>query len=184
MESGSPEPSRNPGAPPTTETAVKTPADARPSPAAPHLITFIDEQIVPVDGAHLQQLASHVLTRLKVPSELELTITCADRTRITELNEAHLDGTGATDVLAFPIDAPDEVVPGVPGMLGDVVVCPDVAAAQAAEHGRTPAGEIDLLLVHGILHLLGHDHGEPDERAQMFALTDVLLSEFTAAAVP
>lgn len=147
-------------------------------------IAFIDEQTVPVDGAHLRQLAAHVLTRLDVPGELELTITCVDRTRITELNEAYLDGTGATDVLAFPIDAPDEVVPGVPGMLGDVVVCPDVAAAQAAEHGRTPQGEIDLLLVHGILHLLGHDHAEPDERAEMFGLTDALLSEFTAAAVP
>jgi probable rRNA maturation factor len=147
-------------------------------------ITFIDEQTVPVDGAHLRRLASHVLTRLEVPSELELTITCADRARITELNETYLDGTGATDVLAFPIDAPDEVVPGVPGMLGDVVVCPDVAAAQSAEHGRTPAEEIDLLLVHGILHLLGHDHAESDERAQMFGLTDVLLSEFTAASVP
>lgn len=139
---------------------------------------------MPVDGAHLQQLATHVLTRLDVPSELELTITCVDRARITELNMAYLDGTGATDVLAFPIDAPDEAVAGVPGMLGDVVVCPDVAAAQAAEHGRTPHGEIDLLLVHGILHLLGHDHAEAHERAVMFGLTDSLLSEFAAAAVP
>ena len=139
---------------------------------------------MPVDGAHLQQLATHVLTRLDVPSELELTITCVERERITELNEAYLGGSGATDVLAFPIDAPDEVVPGVPGILGDVVVCPHVAAAQAGEHGRTPAGELDLLLVHGVLHLLGHDHAEPEERAAMFGLTDALLSEFAAAAVP
>lgn len=147
-------------------------------------ITFIDEQTVPVDGAHLRQLATHVLTRMDVPSELELTITCVDRTRIAELNEAYLEGTGDTDVLAFPIDAPDEVTVGVPGILGDVVVCPDVAAAQAAEHGRTTSGEIDLLLVHGILHLLGHDHAEPEERAEMFGLTDTLLSDFAAAAVP
>jgi len=72
----------------------------------------------------------------------------------------------------------------VPGILGDVVVCPHVAAAQADEHGRTPAGELDLLLVHGVLHLLGHDHAEPEERAAMFGLTDALLSEFAAAAVP
>ena len=147
-------------------------------------ITVIDEQTLPVDGVHLQQLAAHVLTRMDVPSELELTITCVDRARITELNEAYLEGTGDTDVLAFPIDAPHEVITGVPGILGDVVVCPDVAVAQAAEHGRTPAGEIDLLLVHGILHLLGHDHAGPEERAEMFGLTDTLLSEFAAAAVP
>jgi probable rRNA maturation factor len=137
-----------------------------------------------VDRVRLERLASHVLGSLDVPLELELSITCVDAARITELNEAHLGGDGATDVLAFPIDAPGDVVTGVPGLLGDVVVCPAVAAEQAAAHGRTAVGEIDLLVVHGILHLLGHDHAEAAERAEMFALTDVLLATFTAAAVP
>jgi probable rRNA maturation factor len=152
-----------------------------PSPAAPRRVTIADEQSRPVDRARLQRLATHVLDTLDVPVELELSISCVDPARITELNEAHLDGTGATDVLAFPIDSPDDVVAGVPGLLGDVVLCPAVAERQAPEHGRTVAGETDLLLVHGILHLLGHDHAEPAERAEMFALTDTLLVRFVAA---
>jgi probable rRNA maturation factor len=182
VESGSPEPSRSSGAPRTTETAAKTPADALPSPAVPRLVTIVDEQDRPVDRTRLVRLATHVLDSLDVPVELELSISCVDQARITELNEAHLDGTGATDVLAFPIDDADDVVAGVPGLLGDVVLCPAVAKRQAAEHGRTPDGETELLLVHGILHLLGHDHAEPAERAQMFALTDTLLADFATSA--
>lgn len=183
VESGSPEPSRRSGASATTETARETPNDARPSPAS-YLVTVVDEQTHPVDRGRLERLAVHVLAAREVPRELELSITCVDAARIAELNQAHLGGQGATDVLAFPIDAPDQVVSGVPGLLGDVVVCPEVAARQAPDHGRTAAGELDLLLVHGILHLLGHDHAEPAERAEMFALTDALLADFSTAAVP
>lgn len=167
---------------PTTGTAVKTPADARLLPAAPRLVTIIDEQSSPVDRARLERLAIHVLAVLDVPTELELSVTCVDAAWITELNEAYLDGSGATDVLAFPIDGPDDVVAGVPGLLGDVVLCPAVAYGQAPDHGRTATGEVDLLLVHGILHLLGHDHADPTERAEMFALTDTLLAGFATAA--
>lgn len=186
MESGSPEPSRSTGAARTTETAVKTPADAGPSPALSRAVTIVDAQSRPVDRNRLQDLATHVLDQLEVPAELELSITCVDTERITELNEAYLGGAGATDVLAFPIDGPDEVVDGVPGLLGDVVLCPAVAERQASEHGRTADDETDLLLVHGILHLLGHDHADAAERAEMFALTDTLLAGFatTAAHLP
>ena len=184
MESGSPEPSRPQGATPATGTADALPAPARAPGRASHAIHVVDDQGVTVDTSRLRRLAAHVLTRLRVPAELELTVSYVDRARIAELNEVHLGGTGPTDVLAFPIDAPDDVTAGVPGLLGDVVVCPEVAAAQAGDHGRTLDGELDLLLVHGILHLLGHDHAEPEERAEMFGLTDTLLSEFAAAAVP
>jgi probable rRNA maturation factor len=182
VESGSPEPSRSTGALRTTETAGKTPADAMPSPAASRSVTIIDEQDRPVDHTRLVRLATHVLDDLDVPLELELSISCVDPTRITELNEAHLEGTGPTDVLAFPIDDPSDVVAGVPGLLGDVVLCPAVAERQAPEHHRTVDDETDLLLVHGILHLLGHDHAESAERAEMFALTDTLLAGFTTEA--
>jgi probable rRNA maturation factor len=138
----------------------------------------------PVDRGRLERLATHVLDAREVPHELELSVTCVDVARITGLNEAHLGGHGATDVLAFPIDAPDQVVDGIPGLLGDVVLCPEVAARQAPDHGRTASGELDLLLVHGILHLLGHDHAEPAERADMFALTDTLLADFPAPPAP
>ena len=185
MESGSPEPSRRSGAPATTETARETPNDARPLPAS-YLVTVVDEQTHPVDRGRLERLAAHVLAAREVPRELELSISCVEPAHIAELNEAYLDGTGATDVLAFPIDAPQDVTPGVPGLLGDIVLCPAVAERQAPEHGRTVSDEMDLLLVHGILHLLGHDHAEPAERAEMFALTDTLLAGFatTAAHLP
>jgi probable rRNA maturation factor len=147
-----------------------------------HPITIVDAQSRPVDRTRLQHLAAHVLHQLEVPAELELSISCVDTARITELNEAYLGGSGATDVLAFPIDGPDDVVAGIPGLLGDVVLCPVVAERQARERGRPAADETDLLLVHGILHLLGHDHADPAERAEMFALTDTLLAGFASAA--
>lgn len=181
MGSGSPEPSRNAGAAPTSGTAVQTSGDVRPA-GAPRAVTVVNEQDLPVDHVRLERLATHVLDVLDVPVELELSIACVGTARIAELNEDHLDGTGATDVLAFPIDGPDDVTAGVPGLLGDVVLCPAVAARQAPEHGRTAGAEIELLVVHGILHLLGHDHAEPGERAEMFALTDELLARFAAAA--
>lgn len=176
MESGSPEPST---ADPTTtsDAGTATPVDV-PSHREGHLVHVVDDQSVPLDLGRLEALGCHVLRALDVPAELELTITCVDVDRIAELNRAHLDGDGPTDVLAFPIDAPGEVSVGVPGLLGDVVVCPAVAHRQAGGHDRSPTGELDLLVVHGILHLLGHDHAEPAERTEMFALTDALLAAF------
>lgn len=146
-----------------------------------HRVHVVDEQTLPVDAGRLERLARHVLARLEVPEELELWITCVDHGRIAELNREHLEGPGATDVLAFPIDAPDDVTTGVHGVLGDVVLCPEVAARQAPDLGRTAEAEIDLLLVHGILHLTGHDHADAEERAHMFALTDALLGAFATA---
>ena len=176
---------------PTTGTAVPTPAAAlanakrrpvgtRSGGADRRPVEILDEQTLPVDHARLERLARHVLVSLEVPTQLELSVTCVDVERITELNAEHLGGSGPTDVLAFPIDAPDQAVDGVPGLLGDVVLCPAIAAGQAADHQRTAAAETDLLLVHGILHLLGHDHVEADERARMFGLSDVLLASFAA----
>jgi probable rRNA maturation factor len=81
-------------------------------------------------------------------------------------------------VLAFPLDAPGEGHPGVPSILGDVVIAPAVAARQAQEAGRSEDDELAVLVVHGVLHLLGHDHAEEDERRVMFRLTDELLSDF------
>lgn len=159
-----------------------TAARARHPHAPPeHTVDVLDEQDVAVDTDRLARLACHVLRALDVPAELELTVTCVDEGRIADLNETHLGADGPTDVLAFPIDAPADVTVGVPGLLGDVVVCPAVAHRQATAHGRSPAGEVDMLTVHGVLHLLGHDHAEPAERVEMFALTDALLASFPGA---
>ena len=139
---------------------------------------MVDDQHPSVDTDRLATLAHHVLRSLDVPVELELSIACVDRASMAELNAAHMGTSGPTDVLAFPIDDVDDVVTGVPGLLGDVVLCPQVAADQAGDHDRNPRAELDLLLVHGILHLLGHDHAHADERDRMFGLTDELLATF------
>lgn len=139
-----------------------------------------DEQRRPVDLDHLRRLADFVMAERRVPDAMELSVLCVDREAIAALNEHHLDGEGPTDVLAFPIDLPGETPPGEPAILGDVVLCPDVAADQAPDHGATVEAELELLLVHGILHLLGHDHAEHGEKERMFQLTDRLLADFRA----
>jgi probable rRNA maturation factor len=140
-----------------------------------------DEVSTPAEGpdvARLQRLALHVLAEQHVPDAMELSILLVDRAAIAELNTKHMGQAGPTDVLAFPIDRPGETLAGEPAMLGDVVLCPEVAAEQASEHGHPLDAELDLLLVHGILHLLGHDHAQAAERRAMFELTDRLLASF------
>ncbi len=98
----------------------------------------------------------------------ELTLTFVDRDEITRLNEEHMGVDGPTDVLSFPLDTSDAVVPtGVPVLLGDVVVCPVVAADQATDHAGTLDDELALLVVHGVLHVLGHDHATDGETHAM-----------------
>lgn len=146
-----------------------------------------DEQTeVPVDVARWQRLAEAVLLAEGVRGGTELSLLFIDRASITELNETHLGAAGPTDVLSFPIDAGElvEIVAGpggatrgpdrppgdlsdLPLLLGDVVVCPAVAAEQAGGHAGTVEDELALLVVHGVLHVLGHDHAEPDEAARM-----------------
>src|SRR6478735_436176 len=104
------------------------------------------------------------------------------------LDEMHLhlkwmDEPGPTDVLSFPMD---ELRPGrdgdttPAGLLGDVVLCPEVAAQQAVTAGHSTVEELLLLTTHGILHLLGYDHAEPEEEKEMFALQRRLLLTFLA----
>lgn len=143
-----------------------------------------DEQSPPVDAEHLRRLAEYVLADQRVPAAMELSILCIDAEAIAQLNAHHMGADGPTDVLAFPIDLPGETGPGEPAVLGDVVLCPEVAAEQAARHGAPGESELELLLVHGILHLLGHDHAEPGEKARMFGLTDRILTGFRDTGAP
>ncbi|HWB72854.1 MAG TPA: rRNA maturation RNase YbeY [Egibacteraceae bacterium] len=147
-------------------------------------IFVADEQATPVDVERLNRLAAHVLADRRVPAAMELSILCLDADSIAALNGHHMGAQGPTDVLAFPIDLPGESLAGEPSLLGDVVLCPEVAARQAREHGTSLTAELDLLLVHGILHLLGHDHDDADERREMVALTDRLLTGFRAGESP
>jgi probable rRNA maturation factor len=160
---------------------------SRQAPRSPRRLAsvfFADEQERPVEVERLRDLAGHVLSDQRVPPGMELNVLCVERDAMAELNLRHMGSDGPTDVLAFPMDAPGESVRGEPAILGDVVLCPEVAAEQAVEHGVTESAELELLLVHGILHLLGHDHADDSERRAMFALTDRLLADFRAAASP
>ena len=94
-----------------------------------------------------------------------------------------MDEAGPTDVLSFPMDEirPKSRAQG-PGMLGDVILCPDFAAKQAEEAGHSLQEELELLTVHGILHLLGFDHREAQEKREMFLLQDSYLTEWRQGA--
>jgi probable rRNA maturation factor len=118
---------------------------------------------------------------MRVHPQAELSILLVDETVMSELHERWMDEPGPTDVLSFPMD---ELRPGVdgeppaPGLLGDVVLCPQVAARQARDAGHSTTEELLLLTTHGILHLLGYDHAEPEEEKEMFGLQRRLLLTF------
>ena len=98
---------------------------------------------------------------------LEMNVILLDPEEISELNEKHLSKSGPTDVLAFPIDEPDSEADDPVYLMGDVCICPEVAAHQAEEKDLNFEDEIALLLTHGILHLLGYDHYEESAEVEM-----------------
>ena len=146
-------------------------------------IEVLNETDADIDVDVLARQARFMLDRLLIHPESELSLVFVDVPAMTELHVEWMDEPGPTDVLSFPMD---ELRPGVegqesePGVLGDVVICPDVAAVQASTAGHSRDDEISLLLTHGILHLLGYDHGEPDEHEEMFGLQGELLMSWNA----
>lgn len=145
-------------------------------------VSVADEQDRPVDHDDLVALAEHVLDERGVPDDIDVGLLLVDEATIADLNRQHLDRSGPTDVLAFPLDQPGEGPEGVPAILGDVVLCPEVAAVQARDAGTDPGQELRMLTVHGILHLLGMDHAEPEEEREMFTLTERLLGSYRRSA--
>jgi probable rRNA maturation factor len=143
-----------------------------------------------IDRERWSTLATQVLSASGVEGEAELSVLFVDEDHIAELNARHLGHEGPTDVLSFPIDGVPDVAAGLgplrtiddpddqPLLLGDVVICPAVAARQAAEHAGSYEDEVALLLVHGILHVLGMDHAADDERVAMQARERELLARF------
>lgn len=140
-----------------------------------------DEQHRDVDADDLLGLTRHVLADRHVPEDMEVSILLVDDDTIAVLNEQHMGTSGPTDVLAFPIDEPGEVPPDAPAILGDVVLCPEVCAAQAPRFSRSEHEELQVLTVHGLLHLLGMDHADPVSEAEMFSLTERLLADYRMA---
>jgi probable rRNA maturation factor len=155
-----------------------------------------DEQsAVALDLTRWVKLAELTLSEERIPEDTEVSLIFVDEDSIADLNRRFLDGPGATDVLAFPID--DDLVPGgrrpdtggrgpgspaeledPPIVLGDVVICPTVAVRQATEHGATADDELALLVVHGILHLLNYDHADAREAQDMQRRERELLETF------
>jgi probable rRNA maturation factor len=136
-------------------------------------VEIANESDVPVDEAGLAALCRFVLADLGVNPMAELSVLVVDVDYMASLNERWMGETGPTDVLAFPMDEldtarrPDDPEPG-PSLLGDVVLCPAVAVRQASAAGHSFEDEVHLLTAHGVLHLLGYDHGDPEEEREMF----------------
>lgn len=147
-------------------------------------IEINNESGVPVDEQAVQRLAVYALDQLHVHPDADLAILFVDEAAMEQLHVQWMDEPGPTDVLSFPMDelrpgTEDSVTPA--GLLGDIVVCPQVATAQAQAAGHTAQEEILLLTTHGILHLLGFDHAEPEEEREMFGIQRDILVGFALA---
>ncbi|MDO8389901.1 MAG: rRNA maturation RNase YbeY [Actinomycetota bacterium] len=161
----------------------------------PEVFVADEQRDLPVELERWQRLATEVLRSEGVRGLAELALLFVSEAEMGELNELHMGKAGPTDVLAFPIDAAEaEIVlhgqpisrgpdraPADPGdmplLLGDVVICPAVAARQAPQHAGTTDDELALLVVHGLLHVLGHDHDDDDQTRAMRARELELLQE-------
>ena len=122
-------------------------------------------------------VAAFALDKMGIHPDSDLGITLVDEDEITKLHVQWMNLPGPTDVLSFPMDElkPFSASDG-PGIIGDIVICPQFAAKQAVNH--SVADEISLLTVHGVLHLLGFDHVEEEEHKVMFGLQDKTLAEW------
>jgi probable rRNA maturation factor len=144
-------------------------------------IEIANESGADVDVLSIEQVARFVLAEMKVNPLVELSIRLVEVEAMTALHVHFMNEPGPTDVLAFPMDElndqRDDMEGGdvPPTLLGDVVLCPEVAAKQAGKAGHSVADELDLLCTHGILHLLGYDHGDAAEEREMFGLQTHLL---------
>lgn len=134
---------------------------------------------IPVED--LQDLVRFVLGQLRVHKDAEVALIAVDETAMAQLHQQWMGEPGPTDVLSFPMDelrppTPGDVAPT--GILGDIVLCPSVAEGQAKTAGHSVTAELQLLTVHGLLHLLGFDHAQPDDEREMFGLQVSLLEQY------
>lgn len=147
-------------------------------------IEINNESAIEIDEARLLRLTEFVLGALHVSADAELSIILVDEGAMEALHVQWMDEPGPTDVLSFPMDElrpGTEGAPTPPGLLGDIVLCPQVAETQAQAAGHSILDELLLLTTHGLLHLLGFDHAEPEEEREMFGLQRELLLGFVAS---
>jgi probable rRNA maturation factor len=146
-------------------------------------IEVSNESGMDISETDLVSVARFTIARMDVHPAAELSMVLVDSAAMADLHMRWMDLPGPTDVMSFPMDElepggrPDSPDPG-PSMLGDIVLCPSFAAEQAEKAGHPLSHELALLTVHGVLHLLGYDHAEPDEEKEMFALQNSLLDEW------
>lgn len=158
-------------------------------------IEILNESSYEVTETVLVRVARHVLDQMGVSPLAELSVMLVDVEHMTELHVKWMNEPGPTDVMAFPMDeldlrgsrgagpahaAREPKGDAGPVLLGDIVLCPEVAEGQAVEAGHSTEAELELLTTHGVLHLLGFDHGEPEEHAEMFGLQAELLASWRA----
>ncbi len=150
-----------------------------------------NESGMAADEDALRELAQYVIGQMETHPLADLSMLLVDEAHMTNLHEKWMEEPGPTDVLSFPMDelrphsmagpnrarGRDSDEPE-PVLLGDVVLCPQVAAVQAKQHGHSTQAELELLTVHGVLHLLGYDHADPEEEAEMFGLQNELLRDW------
>ncbi|WP_029089068.1 rRNA maturation RNase YbeY [Brevibacterium album] len=149
-------------------------------------IEIADEAGHGTDLDAVRAVTAHVLAQMRIHPEADVFIRFATADDMAALHVEWMDLPGPTDVMSFPMDElrPGEDEDAERGVLGDIVVCPEVAAEQAAAAGHSTLDEILLLTVHGLLHLMGYDHAEEDEKAEMFGLQRRLLLTYFAEHEP
>ncbi|MGL5861327.1 MAG: rRNA maturation RNase YbeY, partial [Phycicoccus sp.] len=136
-----------------------------------------------LDELELVSCARYVMEQMRVHPRADLSLRLVEEAAMEVLHVRWMNLPGPTDVMSFPMD---ELRPGQDdtepedGVLGDIVLCPSVAARQAREAGHATEEELLLLTTHGILHLLGYDHATPAEEKEMFELQRQLLLTFLA----
>ncbi len=149
-------------------------------------VDIANESGAAVDEVALAAVARHVLDELRIHPLAELSVLLVDEQVMADLHQRWMGEPGPADVLAFPMDELRPPQPGgtraeaSPALLGDVVLCPQVASEQAREAQHSVGDELELLCTHGLLHLLGYDHADDDERATMFSMQDQLLASWRA----
>jgi probable rRNA maturation factor len=147
-------------------------------------IDINNESGTDVDEEALLDVARFALDRMRIHPLSELSIIVVDEEAMAALHVQWMDEPGPTDVMSFPMD---ELRPGKEdeeppqGLLGDIVLCPEVAANQGAANGHSMDAELQLLTVHGVLHVLGYDHEDPEEEREMFGLQKRILDDWRAA---
>ena len=137
-------------------------------------VTNTSGQLVPT--AEMTSLMTHAMKVLDLNPECDLNIAFVEDDYMTELHIKWMDEPGTTDVLSFPMDMPEE--PGEAVTLGDIVISPVVAAAQALTQGHSTEHEIYILATHGLLHIIGYDHADKAEEKTMFDLQEKIVTDW------